>query len=196
MPATRRQKTETDPTKEKKTRRRRRSRPTPRWLTEERDLDELARQRCLMILSVLSGERPVSEVIEQAQLSRQRYYDLETRALNAMLRALAPGGGAGSEAIASPERRILELEQQVKQLETEKRRAERLLLLTRKVMRTGRTTKPTRTKKKRPSSTTRGSKRSSASRTRESTPTEPLSSTTPNAGISASIPMPDGEVAR
>lgn len=194
MPVTRRRESEISPTKEKKPRRRR-SRPTPRWLAEQPDLDELARSRCLLILSVLSGERPVSEVIEQAQLSRQRYYDLETRALNAMLRALAPGGGAESGAAASPERRISELEQQVKQLETEKRRAERLLLLTRKVMRTGRGTKPTRTKKKRPSSTTRGSKRSSVSKTRASTPTEPPSSTTPSAAFPASIPTPDGEIA-
>jgi hypothetical protein len=149
-----------------------------------------------MILSVLSGERPVSEVIEQEQLSRQRYYDLETRALNAMLRALAAGSGAESSPATSPERRISELEQHVKQLETEKRRAERLLLLTRKVMLTSRSTKPTRTKNKRPSSTTRGSKHSSASKTRRSTPTEQPSLTTPNAAFPASIPKPDGEGAR
>jgi hypothetical protein len=126
-------------------------------------------------------------------LSRQRYYDLETRALSAMLKALAPGGSSESAA-TSPERRILELEQRVKQLETEKRRAERLLLLTRKVMRTGRA-KPTRPKSKSRRSTTHGSKPSSASKKRSSSRVETTPATAQNKVISASIPTPDGEAA-
>jgi hypothetical protein len=116
----------------------RRPRPTPRWLVEKQDLDEVARRRCLLVLSVLSGERPVTDVIEEAQISRGTYYQLEERALNAMLLALVPGtmspGAPGADLAA---RRIEELEARVTQLEQEKRRAERLLLLTRKVMKPG-----------------------------------------------------------
>ena len=114
---------------------RRRARPTPSWLTERKDLDEIAQRRCLMVLSVLSGETPVSDAIEQAQVSRGTYYQLEERALRAMLVALTPGSGeAPSE---SPAHRIAELEQKIVRLEREKRRGERLLLLTRKVVKDG-----------------------------------------------------------
>ncbi len=167
----------------------RRTRPTPKWLTEQQDVDDLARRRCLMILSVLSGERAVTEVILEAGISRQSYYDLETRALHAMLRALLPGS---SEAGAtSAEKRLVELEQRVKQLQMEKRRSERLLLLTRKVMRTGKSKATTRrSSRKRPSSTTRGSKHSVASKKTSK------SMETPKPQESPSIPMPDGATAR
>ena len=173
-------------------RRTRRTRPTPKWLTEQQDMDEVARRRCLMILSVLSGERAVTEVIMEAGISRQSYYDLETRALQAMLRALVPG--AGSEAgPTSAEKRVLEREQRVKQLQTEKRRAERLLLLTRKVMRTGqRKTTSRRSTRKQRRSTTRGSKPSIASNktaTSKSTDVTKLQQ-------SPSIPIPDGAEGR
>jgi hypothetical protein len=113
-------------------RRRRRARPTPRWLTRRTDLDQMAQRRCLLVLSVLSGERPVSDVIEEAQISRPMYYQLEERALRAMLVALTPG--ASEPGATEPAKRIAELEQRVGQLEADKRRGERLLLLTRKVL--------------------------------------------------------------
>jgi len=69
-------------------RRKNRARPTPRWLARSADLDPIARVRCLMVLSVLSGEKPVTDAITEAGISRGRYYQLETRALSAMLRAL------------------------------------------------------------------------------------------------------------
>src|SRR5688572_32482695 len=69
----------------------RRARPTPRWLTGRPDLDDLARRRCLMVLSVLSGEKPVTTAVEELAISRGTYYQLETKAILAMLRALAPG---------------------------------------------------------------------------------------------------------
>ena len=78
-----------------------RSRPTPKWLLTSEDLDQIAQQRCLMVLSVLSGETPVTEAIAQAGISRATYYQLETRALSAMLRALGPlaeRGGDGERA--------------------------------------------------------------------------------------------------
>jgi hypothetical protein len=172
------------PTGDKK--RARRSRPTPKWLTDRPDLDEAARRRCLMILSVLSGERAVTEVIMEAGISRQSYYDLETRALHAMLRAMVPG--TSSEGATSAEKRLSELERRVKQLQTEKRRAERLLLLTRKLMRTGRKTTSRRSTRKRRSSTTRGSKPSAVSSKRASSNFSP----TTKPQQSASIPTPDG----
>jgi hypothetical protein len=115
-----------------------RARPTPKWLGQTSDLDEIARRRCLMVLSVLSGERAVTEVIEEAQISRGMYYQLETKALNAMLRALAPGGDGESDPAATTSgKRIAELEAQVKRLEQEKRRAEHLLHMSRQLMRPG-----------------------------------------------------------
>ena len=70
--------------------RRHRSRPTPKWLLKAEDIDQVARQRCLMVLSVLSGETPVTDAIKTAGISRGTYYQLETRALSAMLRSLGP----------------------------------------------------------------------------------------------------------
>jgi hypothetical protein len=117
--------------------RKHRARPTPRFLTRESDVDEVARRRCLMILSVLSGERPVTDVVEAAKMSRQTYYQLESRALRAMLSALLPGGGESTSQAESQGRRIEELEQKVKRLERDKRRSDRLLYLARQVVRPG-----------------------------------------------------------
>ena len=116
-----------------------RARPTPRWLESTSELDATARSRCLMVLSVLSGEKPVTEAIGEAKISRGTYYQLETKALRAMLAALNPLGS--SKADGSPDlsavaaARIGQLEERVRDLEREKRRADRLLLLTRKAMR-------------------------------------------------------------
>ena len=113
-------------------RRKNRSRPTPRWLKAAADLDPIARSRCLMVLSVLSGEKPVTDAITEVGISRATYYHLETRALAAMLRALAPGAEEAEE--RSPQRQVAKLEKKVKVLEQSKRRAERLLLMTRRVL--------------------------------------------------------------
>ena len=176
-----------------KTRRRKhRTRPTPKWLLEQQDLDEVAKKRCLMVLSVLSGERSVTEVIMEAGISRQSYYDFETRALQAILRALVPGAAADSSPTTA-EKRVTELEQRLKRVESEKRRAERLLLLTRKVMRTGRAKQASRrARPKRRNSTTRGSKPSAASKkTTSSKPPE-----APKPHETPLIPIPNGADAR
>src|SRR5260370_1642379 len=73
-------------------RRRHRARPTPRWLLRQTDLDEIAKRRCLLVLSVLSGARPVTDIIEEALISRPMYYQLEEKAIRATLAALTPGG--------------------------------------------------------------------------------------------------------
>lgn len=115
--------------------RRHRSRRTPRWLLKKEELDRIAQRRTLMILSVLSGETPVTDAIEQAQISRGHYYQLEERALQAVLEAMEPGASPGRPPQASS--RLLQLEGKVRQLEAEKRRLERLLTMTRKVLRKG-----------------------------------------------------------
>jgi hypothetical protein len=115
-------------------RRKHRRRVMPKWLRSSQ-LDAIARSRCLMLLSVLSGETPVSDAIAQAKISRAAYYQLETRALNAMLTALNPL--ASSSRGRSPDlsaARIAQLEERVKELEQQKRRSERLLLLSRKAL--------------------------------------------------------------
>ena len=116
-------------------RRKERPRPTPRWLTGRTDLDQVAQRRCLLILSVISGEKPVTTAIEELAISRPFYYQLETRALLAMLRALAPGAESSTNPDdATPARRILELEKQVTKLERENRRLERLWSLAKRLV--------------------------------------------------------------
>ena len=158
---------------------RRRPRPIPLWLAKQKDLDELGKRRCLMVLSVLSGESPVSDAIEEAQISRQLYYDLESRALAAMLSALTPASSATGQA-TTPAMRIAELEAEVKRLEQEKRRSERLLLLTRKVLRPGamKLAGGRPRKKRNPTSTTSGPLPSKSSMTTTSSKSSRSSSST------------------
>jgi hypothetical protein len=125
-------------------RRKHRPRPVPRWLMKTEELDAIARSRCLMVLSVLSGEKPVSDAIGEAKISRGTYYQMETRALNAMLAALNPLASAkedGSADLSAAVARIEELQAKAQRLEQEKRRTERLLLLTRKTIRSPVTTR-------------------------------------------------------
>lgn len=164
-----------------------RTRPVPRWLTGRRDLDEVACRRCLLILSVLSGEKPVTTAIAELGISRPLYYQLETKALVAMLVALAPGASAAmTPAEAGPAHRIAELESRVERLEQDKRRLERLLFLTRKVLPPGPVAMPGRRgRKPRPPSAEAGPARSRASTTKK-TPASP----------EPSIPTPDGATTR
>lgn len=116
-------------------RRKARSHPIPRWLKNGTELDAIAKSRMLLLLSVLSGELPVTTAIAQAKISRATYYKLEARALNAMLAVLNPlaapaaNGAADLSAAAS---QIALLQGRIGRLEQDKRRLERLLLLTRK----------------------------------------------------------------
>lgn len=113
--------------------RKHRARSTPKWLLEAEEIDRLGQERCLMVLSVLSGEKPVTEAIAEAQISRGLYYQLETRALQAMLRALGPLGSAEDTA-TSPVRQMALLQEKVKRLEQALRRSQRLMLMTRRVL--------------------------------------------------------------
>src|SRR6266436_8947231 len=115
--------------------RRHRPRPMPKWLKQKEELDEIAQRRTLMILEVLSGQKPVTDAIEQAKISRGHYYQLEERALKALLTAMEPGTSPGRPPETTT--RLLQLEEKVKELEADKRRLERLLSMTRKVLRPG-----------------------------------------------------------
>jgi hypothetical protein len=156
--------------------RKRRSRPTPRWLAQKPDLDAVARNRVLLVLSVLSGEKPVTSAIEEAGISRGFYYQLETKALNAMLLALAPGSdGDPSPDAAGLHHRIKDLEAKLARAEAAQRRAERLLFVQRKLTSSG----PVKTHRGRPAKTTTsstpGGRRSwrSSTTTRSTTPRPP-----------------------
>lgn len=118
--------------------RKHRPRSLPRWLTSSTHLEAVARSRCLMVLSVLSGQMPVTDAIGQAKISRGTYYQLETRALRAMLTAMNPlsssAEGSGAQ-LSAASWQIEQLQVRIKRLEQEKRRSERLLLLMRKSLR-------------------------------------------------------------
>jgi hypothetical protein len=160
--------------------RRHRSRPVPKWVKERQELDEMARRRCLLILSVLSGEKPVTDAIAELKLSRGRYYQLEELALEGMLEALSPAPAAGPGRPADQGLKIAQLEAKVAKMEQEKRRMERLLFLTRKLVKPGRVTMPG---VGRPNSAKSGSPRSSDSPSRK---TESVSLSTPRtAGVGA-----------
>lgn len=175
----------------------RRSRPTPRWLSTKTDLDAVARNRVMLVLSVLSGEKPVTTAIEDAGISRGFYYQLETKALNAMLLALAPGAdGDPSPDATGLHARIKQLEEKLGKAEAASRRAERLLFVQRKLTSSG----PVKTHRGRPPKTTTSSTPAGRNDWRSSTRMKPKttrrgrtkSATTAASPESASIPTPAG----
>lgn len=145
-----------------------RARPVPKWVKLNQDLDEMARRRCLMILNVLSGAQPVSAAIEEAQISRGLYYQLETKAMRGMLAALMPSTDSEGEPAISTTERVTQLEAKVTHLEREKRRLERLLYVTKQIVRPGPVAQPTG----------RGRKPSTSSSTKSGKPPSPASPTT------------------
>lgn len=161
-----------------------------------------------MILSVLSGERPVSDVLEEQGISRGTYYNMEQRALEAMLAALIPltPGETSDLPSASPAKRIVELEAKVAKLERDKRRHDRLLFLTKSVMQSGSvksaagrpTKKKTKSSSSRSSSTRTGRSASTTSTRTRKTPlvktiSAPSSSAVSDAPTSTpSTPSADG----
>ena len=161
----------------------------PRWLTGRKDLDQVAQRRTLLILSVLSGHTPVTTAIAEHGISRPLYYQLETKGVLGMMKALVPGSNATSNPDeATPMQQVVELEEKVARLEQENRRLERLLLLAKKVVPPGPIAFPQRRGRKPGRKSTSagpaplpGSKKSTAT----ATPPTPSSTTTP-AGASAS----------
>lgn len=113
-------------------RHRRTSHNLPLWLMQPTEQQAIAQRRTLMILSVLSGQKSVQEVIEQERVSRAFYYQIEDRGLQGMLQALSPR----IEGVTSEHRELLQareqmhlLSERVRSLTQRKRSAERLLRL-------------------------------------------------------------------
>jgi len=121
-------------------RRRRSPRPHwPRWLSSPAGQQQMARARCLMILSVLAGQKTVSEAIADSKITRALYYQLEMKALHGMMTALDPLSNTPMnerEELTLMRARLKALGLQVKQLTQRKRSAERLLQLVLKSNRT------------------------------------------------------------
>lgn len=153
----------------------------PKWIFETKDLDLIAQRRCLMILSVLSGEKSVEDASREADIIPALYYQLEKKALTAMLAALVPGASKDG----SPSPMLAQMEKRIEELETTKRRLERLLFLTRMTVKPGPMTHGKRGRPRtRQASETAGPKPSKRSRKKRPT----------SAPASTSTPTPDGAV--
>ena len=164
------------PSRRRKTRARQ-----PKWLLETKDLDLIAQRRCLMILSVLSGEKSVEDASREAEIIPALYYQLEKKALSAMLAALVPGATRDG----SPAPAMKQMESRIRELEVTKRRLERLLFLTRMTVKPGPMTHGKRGRPRtRQASEDAGAKRSTRSKTTRAART---SKTVPT-----SIPTPAG----
>ena len=159
----------------------------PRWLEKKSDLDQVARNRVLLVLSVLSGEQPVTTAIETHGISRGFYYQLETKALNAMLLALAPGsdGDASPDAMGL-QNRIKQLEDKLARAEAAQRRAERLLLVQRKLT----SSATVKTHRGRPAKTTTSSTPAGRRSWRSSTTATPAGASAAPSGGSENSPVP------
>jgi hypothetical protein len=115
-----------------KRRYRRRKSYLPQALKGTHDAQSAAHHRCLLILSVLSGQRTVVETLAEGKLTRAQYYQLEDRAVQAMMRSLDPMANEASDTQRELRRaraQIQALSMQVRFLTQRKRSAERLLRL-------------------------------------------------------------------
>lgn len=124
----RRRKRDLQPRKRRKTGGR-----TPKWLVTATDLDLIAQRRCLMILSVLSGEKSVEDASREGEIVPAQYYIYEKKALAGMLSALLPGASDRG----APMPALRQMEERIASLETSKRRLERLLALTKMALKPG-----------------------------------------------------------
>lgn len=112
-----------------------RIRTRPQWLRPGPSTHPIALARCLLLLRVLSGAEPLTLAIRTAKISRPTYYWLERKGLQGMLTALTPTAARARPArAASATTPLRRLEAKVRTLEQAKRRAERLLSLTRTVL--------------------------------------------------------------
>lgn len=142
-----------------------------------------------MILSVLSGEKSADEASREAEITPPLYYLLEKKALQAMLAALVPGATKDG----SPAPALAQMEARIRELETTKRRLERLLFLTRMTVKPG---PMTHGKRGRPRLSTSpssddGSLRSKRSKVRSSK-TKSATTKSPSSAAAPSMPTPDG----
>jgi hypothetical protein len=167
-------------------RRKPRRRGVPRWLSGRTDLDQVAQRRTLLILSVLSGHLPVTTAIAEHGISRPLYYQLETKGVMGMMRALIPGANATSNPDdVTPLGQLRDLEEKVTRLEQENRRLERLLLLAKKVLPEGPVAFPQK----------RGRKPGRRSTAAGPAPSLASTRTSPKSSPSPLIPTPGGVIA-
>ena len=155
----------------------------PSMLSRE-DIDAMAKRRCLMLLAVLSGQLTISQAIKDAKISSGTYYQLEARALTAMLEALAPM--TPTESGESRSKSYSSLQSKVKKLEIDKRRLERLLAMASKIVRPG------------PMKTDRGRKTGKTPRTRSTRSTRSMTKKSMDNAIEQdqpSTPTPTGAAA-
>jgi hypothetical protein len=104
----------------------------PKWLLNPNEAQAIAHGRCLMILAVLSGQKTVKEVIEEQKICRTLYYQLESKALRGMVRALNPTTSewtSDRRELKRAQARIRALTVHSKLLMQRKRSLERLLRL-------------------------------------------------------------------
>jgi hypothetical protein len=111
----------------------------PLWLMQPMEEQRIAQARCLMVLSVLSGQKSIQEAISEAKVSRVLYYQLEDRALNGMMVALGPRVREApneQRELRRARAQVRHLAARVKSLVQRRRAAERLLRLMMKSNRT------------------------------------------------------------
>ncbi len=90
--------------------------------------DEASKKRVWTVLQVLSGQMGISEAAKAAQISPNRYYQLEQKAVHAMLLAMSPTQGRGQ-----PMQRLQKMEKRSVALEQENARQKQLLRMARKL---------------------------------------------------------------
>lgn len=83
-----------------------------------------ANKLALLILDVLAGVRLPTEAAQQAAISLPRYYHLEQRVLDAIVRACEPRPRGKSK---SPQRQVEELQRQISRLEQQCARQQALV---------------------------------------------------------------------
>ncbi len=90
--------------------------------------DEVSKKRVWTLMQVLSGQMGVTEAAKAAQITINRYYQLEQKALSAMLQALSPTAGR-RKSVQS----IQKLEKKSEELERENARQRQLLRMARRL---------------------------------------------------------------
>ena len=90
--------------------------------------DEASKKRVWALLQVLSGQMGVSEAAKAVQISSPRYYQLEKKALSAMLMAMSPTQGRGQ-----PMERLQKLQERSVALEQENARQKQLLRMAKRL---------------------------------------------------------------
>lgn len=97
-------------------------------LEVEEDLKE-GQKRAWMILQVLSGAKRLSEVTEEAGISMTRYYQLEEKAIQALVLSLSPQETKQKSCI---QERLRRAEAKIDKLEREKKQYSQLRRVARK----------------------------------------------------------------